>query len=244
MNRRLAVLLLVPVLALTAACGSSSDNKPKAKGTPSPSQTSAAGGGSCSYPTDGQQPAKKATPPSAKPTSTGSTAVTISTNVGDIKVTLDGAKAPCTVNSFLSLAKQGYFDNTKCHRLTTNGIFVLQCGDPSGSGSGGPGYSFNDELVKNDPRLQPCQTVQGQNGLVQVCTYGAGTLAMANAGPNTNGSQFFLVYKDSQLPNAYTDFGRMSAGGLQTVTKVAKGGVAGGGPDGPPKTAVTITSVK
>ena len=100
----------------------------------------------------------------------------ISTNRGDIKVTLNGDTTPCTVNSFLSLAKQGYFDDTKCHRLhVTQDYFVLQCGDPTGTGRVVPGYQFDDEL-------------SGQE------TYTAGTLAMANGGPNTNGSQFFIVY--------------------------------------------------
>lgn len=164
---------------------------------------------------------------------------TISTDQGDIKVSFDTDKAPCTVNSFVSLAKQGYFDATTCHRLTSQGLFVLQCGDPSATGSGGPGYSFQDELVAQDPRLQPCQT--NANGQ-EICTYTTGTVAMANAGPATNGSQFFLVYRDSPLPAAYTVFGRMSAAGVQVVQDIAKAGTSADGVA--PKTPVRISSVK
>ena len=98
---------------------------------------------------------------------------------------------------------QGYFEGTRCHRLTTEGIFVLQCGDPSATGMGGPGYSFADEL----------------SGTEQ---YSAGTVAMANAGPNTNGSQFFIVFQDSMLPPAYTVFGHLDAASLKVVQKIGK----------------------
>lgn len=144
----------------------------------------------------------------------------------------------------MSLAKQGYFDNTTCHRLTTQGYFVLQCGDPTGTGRGGPGYTFDDELVDNDPRLQPCGQEAGQD----YCTYNAGIVAMANAGPNTNGSQFFLVYGNSKFPPSYTVLGNMGATGLKVVKQIAAKGVGtenGMGPgDGAPKEPVTITSVK
>src|SRR5690606_21777336 len=113
------------------------------------------------------------TTPPAEPTASGTVPATIRTSAGDLAVSLDADAAPCTVNSFLSLAQQGYFDETPCHRLTTSGIFVLQCGDPTGTGTGGPGYEFPDELTGSE-------------------TYPAGTLAMANAGPDTNGSQFFV----------------------------------------------------
>ncbi len=130
------------------------------------------------------------------------------------------------MNSFLSLAEQGYFDDTPCHRLTTApaSISVLQCGDPSGTGMGGPGYSFDDELAGSE-------------------TYPAGTLAMANAGPNTNGSQFFMVYADSTLAPDYTVFGQLDDAGLKVVQELGKLGTATGEPDGPPAKKVTITSV-
>jgi peptidyl-prolyl cis-trans isomerase B (cyclophilin B) len=127
------------------------------------------------------------------------------------------------VNSFVYLAGQRYFNNTDCHRLTTSGIFVLQCGDPTGTGSGGPGYKFNDENLAG-------------------ATYPAATLAMANAGPNTNGSQFFLVYKDTSLPPSYTPFGTIVSG-LGVVQKVAAAGTDNGTGDGHPKEKVVIESV-
>jgi peptidyl-prolyl cis-trans isomerase B (cyclophilin B) len=148
----------------------------------------------------------------------------ITTNRGAITAKLNVTGTPCTANSFTSLARQGYFDDTKCHRLTTQGIFVLQCGDPTATGTGGPGYSFDDELT-------------GQE------TYPAGTLAMANSGPNTTGSQFFLVYADTPLPPDYTVFGQVDAAGLQVVKDIASAGTANGAPDGAPKEAVVIRSV-
>ena len=176
----------------------------------------------CEYVSDGS--GSKVKLPPSKPAARGAVDVTISTSSGKVPATLDGKAAPCTVNSFTSLAKQGYFDGTPCHRLTTQGIFVLQCGDPTGTGTGGPGYSFADELAGTE-------------------TYGPGTLAMANAGPNTNGSQFFIVYGDSPLPPSYTVFGKISPAGLAVVKKVGKAGVKGGGGDGAPKTPVTLTRV-
>ena len=181
--------------------------------------------GTCTYNPDGMDPAKKVDPPSAEPAEAGKVDVTLDTNVGAIDATLDAGTTPCTVNSFLSLAKQGYFDETTCHRLTTQGIYVLQCGDPTGTGMGGPGYQYDDELSGSE-------------------TYGAGTLAMANAGPGTNGSQFFIVFDDSQLPPSYTVFGKVDAAGIKTVQKVAAKGTETGTPDGPPKQPVEIAGVK
>lgn len=228
---RALVLVLVPLLVL-AGCGSS---KNKTAGTGSP--------GPCTYVANGSA-AKKATLPPSTPDPKNPTTVTISTNQGDIPITLEPDKAPCAVNSFLSLAQQGYFDNTPCHRLTTQGYYVLQCGDPTGTGTGGPGYVFADELVTNDPRLQPC----GGAGTTAYCTYNAGTIAMANRGSDTNGSQFFLVYGNSEFPPSFTVLGHLDATGLKTVKDIAKGGVGasnGMGPgDGAPKNPVTITSVK
>jgi peptidyl-prolyl cis-trans isomerase B (cyclophilin B) len=197
-------------------------------------------GANCSYPASAEQASKKVNPPrpGKVPTDPAQVSVSMSTNQGNIGIQLDNAKAPCTVNSFASLAQQSYFDNTPCHRLTTSPMLsVLQCGDPTGSGSGGPGYQFANEYPTNqykpdDPALQ------------QPVIYPRGTLAMANAGPGTNGSQFFLVYKDSQLPPGYTVFGKVDDTGLATLDKIAQGGVAGGGQDGKPATDVKITSVR
>jgi peptidyl-prolyl cis-trans isomerase B (cyclophilin B) len=126
------------------------------------------------------------------------------TTQGDIAFQALTTEAPCTTNSFRFLAERGYFDQTHCHRLTTQGIYVLQCGDPTGTGSGGPGYEFPDENLAG-------------------ATYPAGTVAMANAGPNTNGSQFFFVWKDTTLSPAYTPFGRV-VGGLDVLKKIAAAG--------------------
>jgi peptidyl-prolyl cis-trans isomerase B (cyclophilin B) len=115
---------------------------------------------------------------------------------------------------------------------------VLQCGDPTGDGTGGPGYSFANEYPTD-------QYKPDDQAAHQPVLYPRGTLAMANSSaPNTNGSQFFLVYKDSQLPPEYTVFGTIQQDGLATLDKVAKGGVAGGGEDGAPAIPVTIKSVK
>jgi peptidyl-prolyl cis-trans isomerase B (cyclophilin B) len=229
---RLLPLLSLLVLLVPAACGSADEGD--AIGTSS---------GSCSYHDSGVPSAKKVKlPPSTPPADLAET-LTISTSAGDVKVALEAEQAPCAVNSLVSLADQGYFDDTRCHRLTTQGAFVLQCGDPTGTGRGGPGYTFADELVPNDPRLQPC----GDEGGQQYCTYNVGTVAMANAGRDTNGSQFFLVYGNSRFPPAYTVLGHLDAAGLKVVKGIAATGVDPGSAnpgDGAPAEPVTITSVK
>lgn len=209
-----AALVLVPTLA---ACGGGSS-----------STAGSTGGTSCSYPADTTAPAaRKVDPPPSSTTLHGSVPLTLDTSVGTLKASLDATAAPCTVSSFESLAKQGYFDNTPCHRLTTRGIYVLQCGDPTGTGTGGPGYTLPDELSGKE-------------------TYGPGVLAMANTGqPNSGGSQFFIVYRDSTagLGKLYTVFGKLDAASVATVQKVAKKGTdnANGPGDGHPKEKVTIT---
>lgn len=230
-SRTALLTLVLLVAALVAGCGSSSEDT-----NDGDSSTAAA----CSYPSDGTTPAKPVKAPPGTPDPKNPSSMVISTSAGDIPVTLEADKAPCTVNSFVSLADQGYFDNTTCHRLTSGGYFVLQCGDPTGTGSGGPGYTFPDELIAGDPRLEPCDDSQGQ----QICTYNTGTIAMANRGPDTNGSQFFLVYGNSPFPPAYTVFGHLDAAGLKVVKAIAAKGTADGSGDGAPKQPVTITSVK
>ncbi|ART70402.1 peptidylprolyl isomerase [Mycobacterium dioxanotrophicus] len=194
-------------------------------------------GADCQYPATGEA-SKKVNPPRTGkvPTDPATVSVSMTTNQGNLGLQLDNAKAPCTVNSFASLAQQGYFNDTPCHRLTTGGLSVLQCGDPTGKGTGGPGYQFADEYPAN--QYQP-----DNPALQQPVLYPRGTLAMANAGPGTNGSQFFLVYKDSQLPPNYTVFGKIDATGLATLDKIAAAGVAGGGQDGKPATDVELKSV-
>ncbi|RFD25178.1 peptidylprolyl isomerase [Mycobacterium uberis] len=196
-------------------------------------------GANCQYPPSADKATKPVKPPRTGkvPTDPATVSASMVTNQGNIGLLLNNAKSPCTVNSFASLTGQGFFNDTKCHRLTTSPMLgVLQCGDPKGNGTGGPGYEFAneypaDQYPPNDPKLQ------------QPVLYPRGTLAMANAGPNTNGSQFFLVYQDSQLPPEYTVFGTIQADGLATLDKIAQGGVAGGGEDGPPAIKVTIKSL-
>ncbi|OIQ81580.1 putative bifunctional phosphatase/peptidyl-prolyl cis-trans isomerase [mine drainage metagenome] len=157
---------------------------------------------------------------------------TITTSAGSIGISLDGAAAPQAVANFVSLAQHGFFTSTPCHRLTTAGIFVLQCGDPTGTGSGGPGYTWGP--IENAPA----------NNL-----YPAGTIAMARASGNGSsmGSQFFLVYQDSTIPadsaGGYTVFGHITSG-LGVVQAVAAAGVKGGTSDGAPTTPVTIEGVE
>ena len=134
----------VLALLLLSGCGSSDSEGDSAEG--SGESDSSAAAGTCSYPADSQPGAKEVDAPEEKPQAKGSVDATVATSAGDLAVTLDADRAQCTVNSFLSLAAQKYFDDTECHRLTTEGIFVLQCGDPTGTGTGGPGYSFADEL--------------------------------------------------------------------------------------------------
>lgn len=212
------------VLALLLLSGCGSSDSEGDSGESSGSSDSSAAAGTCSYPADSQSGAKDVDAPEEKPQAKGSVEATVATSAGDLAVTLDADRAPCTVNSFLSLAAQKYFDDTECHRLTTEGIFVLQCGDPTGTGSGGPGYSFADELDGSE-------------------TYPAGTLAMANSGPDTNGSQFFVVYDDSSLPPDYTVFGQLDEKSTKTVADLAAKGTNSGAGDGAPKEKVTITEV-
>jgi peptidyl-prolyl cis-trans isomerase B (cyclophilin B) len=152
---------------------------------------------------------------------------TLQTNCGEIGIDLLAAEAPTTVNSFRFLAEEGFYAGTACHRLTTEGIFVLQCGDPTGSGSGSPGYEYG---IENAP----------EDGV-----YPAGTVAMARASePESNGSQFFIVYEDTMLPTeggGYTIFGQVTEG-LDVVAAVAAAG-AEGGSDGPPVQPISLESV-
>ncbi|OBK78262.1 peptidylprolyl isomerase [Mycobacterium sp. 1274761.0] len=222
----------------TPTSASSTAQPPAAEGQLPAFKPPADLGADCQYPA--AQPASKPNKPPRTgkvPTDPAQVSVSMTTNQGNIGIQLDNAKSPCTVNSFASLAQQGYFNDTACHRLTTSpGLSVLQCGDPTGTGSGGPGYQFANEYPTNqfqpdDPKLQ------------EPVTYPRGTLAMANAGPGTNGSQFFLVYKDSQLPPNYTVFGKIDDTGLATLDKIAAAGVEGGAPDGKPAQPVQVKSI-
>lgn len=206
-----------------------------------PFKPSANLGANCQYPPSPDKAAKPAKPPRTGkvPTEPAQISVSMMTSQGKVGLMLANNESPCTVNSFVSLAQQGWFRDTKCHRLTTSEMLgVLQCGDPKGDGTGGPGYQFDneyptDQYPPNAPELQ------------QPVIYPRGTLAMANSGPNTNSSQFFLVYRDSQLPPEYTVFGTIQADGLETLDKIAKAGLAPGSKpeDGAPAVDVIIKSV-
>jgi peptidyl-prolyl cis-trans isomerase B (cyclophilin B) len=178
--------------------------------------------GPCQYTATPDDPAARpvSLPPDPRRTpNRGTVQVVLATNQGSIPLTLNRAQAPCTVQSFLHLARHRFYDRTICHRLTAYPTLkVLQCGDPTGTGERGPGYRFRDELPTN---LPPAPT--DPTGARRV--YARGTLAMANAGPDTNGSQFFLVYADSALRPNYTIFGTVSAVGLATLDRIAAGGI-------------------
>jgi peptidyl-prolyl cis-trans isomerase B (cyclophilin B) len=197
-----------------------------------------------SAPTKAPDPCKKAAPgkveklsykkePAITIDKSATYTMALQTTCGAIDIAMDASKAPHTVNSFDFLVNKGYLDHTKCHRLVTAGIYVLQCGDPQGTGMGGPGYTIPDENLK-DKRLK------GK-------TYPAGTVAMANQynaqtkkGRNTGGSQFFLVFQDSPLPADYTPFGTISESGMKVLKKIATAGESTGQGDGAPNATVVI----
>lgn len=148
-----------------------------------------------------------------------------------LKFELDGKKAPQAVANFVTLAKRAFYTGVNCHRVTTEAMYVLQCGDPAGDGTGGPGYTFG-----------PIENAPANN------IYGEGLIAMARRGgdANTQGSQFFIVYKDTQLGSdaagGYTVFGKVTSG-LDVVKSIADAGTEDGSGDGKPKKAVTLSAV-
>ncbi|MEV0676494.1 peptidylprolyl isomerase [Actinosynnema sp. NPDC050436] len=162
----------------------------------------------CQYPRDPNTAVPNRTTPPAEydvPVE-GRTVVDVKIRKGEIEITLDAASAPCSVHNLRHLAKQRFYDGTKCHRLTTADYWLLQCGDPAGDGTGGPGYRFAD------PRAKPG-------------TYARGTVALANRGtPDSQGSQFFIVYKDSPIPPTYPVVGRVTRG-MDVIDEIASNGV-------------------
>ncbi|GHC42609.1 peptidylprolyl isomerase [Streptomyces cinnamoneus] len=223
----LAVVLAAGVTAYATGALSGGDKDPSdttADSTPSPKKVV----DPCAQPAPGSPSGKTwKSEPEMSVDKSASYAMDLKTTCGSIDVKLDAANAPHTVNSFEFLAKEGFFDHSKCHRLTTGGIYVLQCGDPKGSGQGGPGYTLPDENLKDEK-------LKGN-------VYPAGTVAMANTGqPHTGGSQFFLVYQDSQLPPQYTPFGTIGAEGMKVLKKIADAGERSGAGDGAPNATVVI----
>jgi peptidyl-prolyl cis-trans isomerase B (cyclophilin B) len=231
------LLVIAGTVWLVTSLGDDGDKKNVA-GAADPSASAAANG--CNWtevPKDQRSPTTKdvGLPPTTTPPTSGKQVMTISTNHGDVKVTMDLAKVPCTAASFAHLASKQFFSDTKCHRILPG---LLQCGDPAAKGKGyretdgqgGPSYRFGDEnLPVNE---QP--------------PYPSGVVAMANGGANTNGSQFFIVYKDTQLQPAYTVIGKVTTG-LDVVEKATAAGHDGAFESGPggghPKTEVLIKSV-
>jgi peptidyl-prolyl cis-trans isomerase B (cyclophilin B) len=257
------VLGLIGGLTAVFATGGTPKAKPKATASASPSASASASASAttsaaavaepathCTYTTSGvAAAAKKVSVPPTAPNYKAAYTASINTNLGPIDINLLNSKATCTVNSFVHLATAGYFNASQCHRVTNaNGLYVLQCGDPyakastkltcsqaaNSPGTGGPGYEFASENLP---------TGASSAGTV---TYKAGTVAMANSGSSdTNGSQFFLVYKDSTLGPDYTPFGTITSG-LDILQKVANAGTSctySGPGDGAPKEKVIINSV-
>jgi peptidyl-prolyl cis-trans isomerase B (cyclophilin B) len=172
------------------------------------------------------------TPPTSGEPRSGTQVMTMDTSQGVIKIDVDTAHAPCAAESFTYLAGKKFFDNSLCHRMVTSGIYVLQCGDPSATGTGGPAYRYNEENLPTNRRP----------------AYPEGTVAIAKTqDPGTSGSQFFIVYKDSELPADYTVLGHVTSG-LDVVKKVAAAGVipdpqAQSPGDGKPKLEVKIKTL-
>lgn len=204
-----AVAVTLLAASLLSACGEE-ETEPSSK--------------SCSYPV-AQEAAKDVDKPAETPDLAAELSATLTFEAGEATIALTPERTPCTVNSFVSLASQGWYDGTPCHRLTTAGIFVLQCGDPTGTGTGGPGYTIPDEVDGTE-------------------TYPAGTVAMAKTRePDSGGSQFFLVYDESPLPPDYTVFATVDDAGLDVLREIAAAGVDGGASDGPPAQEVVIETV-
>jgi len=232
-----ALLLTVGAIALSKSLGSSSSSDDTASVDAQPTQSAAPAAtskvGNCVYTGNGQQPARDVTLPPAGPSvDTKPAKMVITTNLGTMTATLDAAKAPCTVHALRYLADNKYFDGTACHRETSGpdaGIYVLQCGDPTGSGGGSPGFQYGNE------------NTAGVN-------YNRGVLAMANAGPGTNGSQFFINYADPSeegaqaLAGGYTVFGQVTEG-LDVLDKITGPGAEGETGDGAPVTKPQILSI-
>ena len=188
---------------------------------------------------------RDAEPPSGDQARQGLAEITITTDRGEIPITLDRSGAPCNVASFVHLAEQRYFDDTECHRLTVSeeepGLSVLQCGDPTGTGLSGPGYSVVDE----PPAADTLELADDGSG---AAIYPRGTVAMAKSqAPDSAGSQFFLVYEDSALPPEYTVMGTVGDSGLEVLDDIAENGVRSDDPtdrdNQVPRRPVTIETV-
>lgn len=186
----------------------------------------------CEYDETGDASRDVLTPQGKNIPAKGEVTVNFATKQGDIEMTLDRSLAPCTVNAITDMISAKYYDDTVCHRMTEGTLSVLQCGDPTGKGSGGPGFQFANEYPTDEA---------DDASMAQPALYPKGSIAMANAGEDTNGSQFFINYKDSQLPPAYTYFGDLTEKGQKTIDAIAAKGVKDGQSDGAPAEEVRIT---
>jgi peptidyl-prolyl cis-trans isomerase B (cyclophilin B) len=192
-------------------------------------------------------------PPTSGEPRSGTEDMTITTNQGTVVVSLDLSQSPCAASSMSYLAGKNFFNNTKCSRLTTSGSFLLQCGDPKGDGTGGPAYTFANEYVPSGPvaSASPSPSAAASadpsaSPAASQVIYPRGTVAMFNSSPDTNGSQFFIVYKDTAFDPNYSVIGTVSSG-LDVVDKIAAAGAVDSSgkaaSDGTPKTAVTIQTL-
>ncbi|QDQ99216.1 peptidylprolyl isomerase [Tomitella fengzijianii] len=225
----LAAPAFLAVAALAASCSS---------GTAAQSAPGAAGI-TCSYPDSGSPARPVDRPGSLNVPGYGTVPATLRTSAGEIGLTLDRSSAPCAVHSFASLVRQKYFVHTPCHRLTVPPapVSLLQCGDPTGTGAGGPGYAVQDEPPTG---LVPAD---GDPGAV---VYPRGTVALSNHGvPDSGGSQFFLVYQDSPLPPTFSVLGQVDAASLPVLDAIVEAGAdsATSPGDGHPLTPVTLQAV-
>ncbi|MEJ5919754.1 peptidylprolyl isomerase [Corynebacterium sp. H78] len=187
----------------------------------------------CTYDDDGEAAKPVDKPKTENVPAKGKVTVTLKTNQGDIPMELDRALSPCAVNAIEHLAKSNFYDDSICHRATGGMLNVLQCGDPTGTGSGGPGFKYAGEWPIKDANLDM------QTPMI----YQKGSIAMANPGdPDANGSQFFLNWADSNLPPQYVVLGSMSSEGTNVAEKIAGNGIEGteGMTDGKPFKEVRI----
>jgi peptidyl-prolyl cis-trans isomerase B (cyclophilin B) len=217
-----AALVATTVIGLVTSLSNSTDDGAVPATTDEP-----VAAGTCDYPDNAPNPTlvTDVGRPDSEPGDLGTMTAVMTLNGQDVTMSLDGAAAPCTVNSWEFLAANGYFDDTVCHRLATSDTLgVLQCGDPSGTGGGGPGYRMAEENLVG-------------------ASYPAGTVAMANTGqPASTGSQFFLVHSDSTLPPQYTVVGTITDG-LDVIEEIAAAGTVDGSTDGAPAAGADVSGL-
>jgi peptidyl-prolyl cis-trans isomerase B (cyclophilin B) len=238
MRNRLTTATAIAVLTVgtLGACTTGDDDEAAtASGTSSATSSESASAGArdgrveCRFQESGRgAPDRQVEAPAADQPAEGTVEVTFTVNGGRIPMTFDRASAPCTVAAVTSLVEQGFYDDTPCHRITVSdqpeGLAVLQCGDPTGTGTSGPGFTIEDEPP----------TGLGASSMPGAALYPRGTVAMAKtAAPDSAGSQFFLVYADSALPPEYAVLGSVDEPGLAALDRIAEAGAASDDPSSP-----------